>query len=196
MVRAGRQRASAPSSPTAGGAGTSASTPAVPRTTTATAPAFLAQLVLDFADGSRRVRGHRCDLDRAARARSRSADLLMGQHVDARRHVPGWDEPGGTSDGVPAGRGARHRARAAGRRARPAGARGHGAAAVAVHQRGTRPVHRRLRTEPRRPGAARPSATPHAGQRISSATPRSWPTASCTWTTCAAPGHRRLHRRR
>jgi alpha-L-rhamnosidase len=56
-------------------------------------PGFLAQLVVDFADGSRRV----VATDAAWTERPgpiRSADLLMGQHVDAREQVPGWDLPG------------------------------------------------------------------------------------------------------
>ncbi|MFL6140592.1 MAG: family 78 glycoside hydrolase catalytic domain [Labedaea sp.] len=58
-----------------------------------TAPAFLAQLVVDFADGTRLVVA--TDAGWAERPGAiRFADLLMGQHVDAREHVPGWDEPG------------------------------------------------------------------------------------------------------
>lgn len=56
-----------------------------------TAPAFLAQLVLDFADGSRRT----VATDRAwveGPGEIQVADLLMGEHVDARRRVRGWDE--------------------------------------------------------------------------------------------------------
>jgi alpha-L-rhamnosidase len=51
---------------------------------------LLAQLVIDFADGSRQV----VATDERWTERPGavlSADLLMGQHVDARRHVPGWD---------------------------------------------------------------------------------------------------------
>lgn len=56
-------------------------------------PAFLAQLVLDFADGSRQVvatDGNWTERPGAIRA----ADLLMGEYVDHRQHVPGWDLPG------------------------------------------------------------------------------------------------------
>ena len=56
-------------------------------------PAFLAQLVLDFADGSHQV----IATDRSWTEQPgaiRAADLLMGEHVDARLHVPGWDTPG------------------------------------------------------------------------------------------------------
>lgn len=56
-------------------------------------PGFLAQLVVDFADGSRQVVAtdrHWTEQPGAIRA----ADLLMGEHVDARRHVSGWDEAG------------------------------------------------------------------------------------------------------
>jgi alpha-L-rhamnosidase len=56
-------------------------------------PAFLGQLVIDFADGSRRVVATEASWTERPGA-IRSADLLMGQHVDAREHVPGWDEPG------------------------------------------------------------------------------------------------------
>jgi alpha-L-rhamnosidase len=58
------------------------------------APAYLAQLVLDFADGSRQVIATGdawAEHDGAIRA----ADLLMGQFVDARRELPGWDSPEG-----------------------------------------------------------------------------------------------------
>ncbi|MGQ5260962.1 family 78 glycoside hydrolase catalytic domain [Micromonospora sp. ZYX-F-536] len=56
-------------------------------------PAFLAQLVVDFADGSRQVvvtDGGWGERPGAIRA----ADLLMGEYVDRRHHVPGWDSPG------------------------------------------------------------------------------------------------------
>ncbi|MDX2702093.1 family 78 glycoside hydrolase catalytic domain [Streptomyces sp. PA03-6a] len=56
-------------------------------------PAFLAQLVLDFADGSRQVVATGPDWSEGPGA-IRSADLLMGQSVDARRHTSGWDAPG------------------------------------------------------------------------------------------------------
>ena len=56
-------------------------------------PAFLAQLVMDFADGSRQV----VATDGTWTERPGAilvADLLMGQHVDARADRPGWDRPG------------------------------------------------------------------------------------------------------
>jgi alpha-L-rhamnosidase len=56
-----------------------------------TAPALLAQLVLDFADGSRQV----VATDPAwseGPGEIAMADLLMGEYVDARRRVPGWDD--------------------------------------------------------------------------------------------------------
>ena len=56
-------------------------------------PALLAQLVVDFADGSRQVVATDTTWTEGPGA-IQAADLLMGQHVDARRHVPGWDEPG------------------------------------------------------------------------------------------------------
>jgi alpha-L-rhamnosidase len=58
------------------------------------APAYLAQLVLDFADGSRQVvaTGDGWTEDSGA---IRAADLLMGQFVDARRERPGWDTAAG-----------------------------------------------------------------------------------------------------
>jgi alpha-L-rhamnosidase len=63
-----------------------------------TAPAFLAQLVLDFADGSRQV----VATDRAwseGPGEIAMADLLMGEYVDARRRVPGWDTAVGVGGG-------------------------------------------------------------------------------------------------
>ena len=54
--------------------------------------AFLAQLVVDFADGSRQVVA--TDPQWTERPGAiRSADLLLGQHVDARAQVAGWDTP-------------------------------------------------------------------------------------------------------
>ncbi|MGW3605376.1 family 78 glycoside hydrolase catalytic domain [Micromonospora sp. NPDC005161] len=61
-------------------------------------PAFFAQLVVDFTDGSRQVVA--TDPSWAERPGAiRAADLLMGQHVDARQHVPGWDSPSPSDDG-------------------------------------------------------------------------------------------------
>jgi alpha-L-rhamnosidase len=56
-------------------------------------PAFLAQLVVDFADGSRQVVATDAGWSERPGA-IRVADLLMGEHVDARLHLPGWDTPG------------------------------------------------------------------------------------------------------
>ena len=56
-------------------------------------PALLAQLVVDFADGSQRVVATDAGWTER-RGAIRVADLLMGQHVDARAHVSGWDTPG------------------------------------------------------------------------------------------------------
>ncbi|WP_426502346.1 family 78 glycoside hydrolase catalytic domain [Dactylosporangium sp. McL0621] len=56
-------------------------------------PAFLAQLVVEYADGSRQVVATDAAWTEGPGAIA-GADLLMGQIVDARRHVPGWDEPG------------------------------------------------------------------------------------------------------
>jgi alpha-L-rhamnosidase len=56
-------------------------------------PSFLAQLVVHFADGSHQV----VATDPAWTEQPgaiRVADLLMGEQVDARAHVAGWDAPG------------------------------------------------------------------------------------------------------
>jgi alpha-L-rhamnosidase len=58
-----------------------------------TAPAFLAQLVLDFADGSRRVVATDSGWTEGP-GEIQMADLLMGEYVDARRRVTGWDTVG------------------------------------------------------------------------------------------------------
>ncbi|HKS99836.1 MAG TPA: family 78 glycoside hydrolase catalytic domain, partial [Rugosimonospora sp.] len=64
------------------------------------APALLAQLVVEFADGSRRVFGTDASWTEQPGA-IRSADLLLGQHVDARADLPGWDTPGGGAGFAP-----------------------------------------------------------------------------------------------
>ncbi|WP_422771338.1 family 78 glycoside hydrolase catalytic domain [Plantactinospora sp. WMMC1484] len=65
-------------------------------------PAFLAQLVVDFADGSRQVIATGPGWTERPGA-IRVSDLLMGEQVDARRHVPGWDTAGRPEEFVPAG---------------------------------------------------------------------------------------------
>ncbi|MEV0775961.1 family 78 glycoside hydrolase catalytic domain [Streptomyces sp. NPDC050428] len=55
-------------------------------------PAHLAQLVAEFADGSRQVVATDSRWTEHPGA-VRAADLLMGQHVDARCGTPGWDTP-------------------------------------------------------------------------------------------------------
>jgi alpha-L-rhamnosidase len=63
-----------------------------------TAPAFLAQLVLDFADGSRQVVATDAAWSEGP-GEIAYADLLMGEYVDARRRVPGWDADGAVRPG-------------------------------------------------------------------------------------------------
>jgi len=58
-------------------------------------PAVLAQLAVDFDDGSQRVVVTGPDWTEHDGA-IRAADLLMGEFVDARRDVAGWDAPGAT----------------------------------------------------------------------------------------------------
>jgi alpha-L-rhamnosidase len=61
-------------------------------------PAFLAQLEIEYADGSRA----RVITDRtwqvSADGPIREADLIMGESYDARRHRPDWSRPGGATD--------------------------------------------------------------------------------------------------
>jgi alpha-L-rhamnosidase len=61
--------------------------------------AFLAQLALDFADGSRAVVATDADWTEGP-GQILSADLLMGQHVDARRQLSTWDRTGFRPVGV------------------------------------------------------------------------------------------------
>jgi alpha-L-rhamnosidase len=56
-------------------------------------PQFLAQLVLTYADGSREI----IATDNTWRVTSGpilESDMLMGESYDARRELPGWDQPG------------------------------------------------------------------------------------------------------
>lgn len=61
-------------------------------------PSFLAQLVVEFADGSQQVIATDSSWSEQPGALL-AADLFMGQHTDARRHTPGWDTPAGTPAG-------------------------------------------------------------------------------------------------
>ncbi|MEV6846764.1 family 78 glycoside hydrolase catalytic domain [Actinoplanes sp. NPDC051411] len=63
-------------------------------------PAFLAQLVVDFADGSRQVIATGSEWTEQS-GPIRSADLLMGQFVDARRVQPGRQDPVAVLDTEP-----------------------------------------------------------------------------------------------
>ncbi|GAA2110677.1 alpha-L-rhamnosidase [Actinomadura alba] len=57
------------------------------------APQVIVQVLLDFADGSRRwIRTDEGWLERSGA--TRYADLLMGEYVDARDDLSGWDAPG------------------------------------------------------------------------------------------------------
>ncbi|SHN00195.1 alpha-L-rhamnosidase [Cryptosporangium aurantiacum] len=57
------------------------------------APQFLAQLVVEFADGSTRTIA--TDSEWVERPGAiRYADMLMGQYEDATQAIPGWDTPG------------------------------------------------------------------------------------------------------
>jgi alpha-L-rhamnosidase len=58
---------------------------------------FLAQLVMDFADGSQQIVATDARWGERPGA-IRSADLMMGQFVDARRDLPGWDTADGGAD--------------------------------------------------------------------------------------------------
>jgi alpha-L-rhamnosidase len=56
-------------------------------------PGLLAQLVVDFVDGSRQVVATDAGWTEGP-GPIQAADLLMGERVDARLAVPGWDRPG------------------------------------------------------------------------------------------------------
>jgi alpha-L-rhamnosidase len=57
-------------------------------------PALLAQLELEYADGSRETVGTGPDWRVTDQGPVREADMLMGESYDARREMPGWDRPG------------------------------------------------------------------------------------------------------
>ncbi len=57
-------------------------------------PALLAQLELDFADGSQAVVASDASWSVTSAGPRREADILMGETYDARREQPGWDLPG------------------------------------------------------------------------------------------------------
>jgi alpha-L-rhamnosidase len=57
------------------------------------APQLIVQLIIDFADGSRRTVVSDGDW-RESPGPIRYADLLMGEYVDARDDLPGWTRPG------------------------------------------------------------------------------------------------------
>lgn len=57
-------------------------------------PALLAQLELEYADGSRAVVGTDPTWEVSADGPFREADLIMGESFDARRENPGWCRPG------------------------------------------------------------------------------------------------------
>lgn len=69
-------------------------------------PALLAQLEIEYADGSRQVVGTGPDWKVTDRQPVREADILMGEAYDARQELPGWDRPGfdakGWASAVPA----------------------------------------------------------------------------------------------
>ncbi len=56
------------------------------------APQAIVQVLLDFADGSRRWIGTG-EGWRECSGAIKYADLLMGEYVDARDALPGWDTP-------------------------------------------------------------------------------------------------------
>lgn len=57
-------------------------------------PALLAQVVVEFEDGSRKIIGTDKTWKVAADGPIREADLLMGEAYDARKEIPGWNQPG------------------------------------------------------------------------------------------------------
>jgi alpha-L-rhamnosidase len=57
-------------------------------------PALLVQLELEFADGSRQTVVSDLAWKVTSQGPIREADLIMGEACDARREMPGWDEPG------------------------------------------------------------------------------------------------------
>ena len=57
-------------------------------------PALLAQLELEYADGSRETVVTDASWQVTDQGPFREADLIMGESFDARREMPGWDKPG------------------------------------------------------------------------------------------------------
>lgn len=70
-------------------------------------PALLAQLEIEYTDGSREVIGTGPDWKVTDHQPIREADIQMGETYDARMEVPGWDRPGfaasGWANAIPAG---------------------------------------------------------------------------------------------
>ncbi|MBR0057539.1 MAG: family 78 glycoside hydrolase catalytic domain [Kiritimatiellae bacterium] len=62
-------------------------------------PAFLAQLEVEFADGSRQTVVSDTTWRYTEEGPIRSSDHYMGEDYDARREIPGWDAPGFAAKG-------------------------------------------------------------------------------------------------
>ena len=62
-------------------------------------PALLAQLEVEYADGTREVVGTGPEWKVTDKGPTREADILMGEAYDARKELPGWDRPGYDASG-------------------------------------------------------------------------------------------------
>jgi alpha-L-rhamnosidase len=73
---------------------TSIGTEHIGRYTYGKTPTFMAQLEIEYTDGSRHIIPTDTSWKETGQGPIREADFLMGEYYDARKELPGWDKPG------------------------------------------------------------------------------------------------------